>query len=108
MAGPPPPDWAVDPATAGAREVQPGLWRLRLPLPWGGINHVNAYLVEADELTLIDCGTAGHATCAEALEVAVQATGHGLDEVERLVLTHVHSDHMGLTPLVVERSGAEV
>jgi glyoxylase-like metal-dependent hydrolase (beta-lactamase superfamily II) len=108
MAGPPPADWEVDPASAGAREVVPGLWRLRIPLAWEQISHVNAYVVEADELTLVDCGTAGHPTCAEALEVAMRATGHALDEVGRLVFTHVHSDHMGLAPFVVERSGAEV
>jgi glyoxylase-like metal-dependent hydrolase (beta-lactamase superfamily II) len=108
MAGPPPSNWEVDPATAGAREVAPGLWRLRIPLAWEAINHVNAYLVEGDELTLVDCGTAGHPSCAEALEVAIGAAGHALEDVGRLVLTHIHSDHMGLAPLVVERSGAEV
>src|SRR3954447_24341444 len=108
MAGPPPSNWEVDPATAGAREVAPGLWRLRIPLAWEQISHVNAYVVEGDELTLVDCGTAGHPSCAEALEVALRETGHSLDEVGRLVFTHVHSDHMGLAQLVVERSGAEV
>ncbi|WP_053227289.1 MBL fold metallo-hydrolase [Solirubrobacter soli] len=108
MAGPPPPDWEVDPASAGAREILPGLWRLRIPLAWEQISHVNAYVVEGGELTLVDCGTAGHPTCAEALEVAMRATGHSLDEVGRLLFTHVHSDHMGLAQLVVERSGAEV
>jgi glyoxylase-like metal-dependent hydrolase (beta-lactamase superfamily II) len=108
MAGPPPPDWSVDPETASAREVRPGLWRLRIPLAWEAINHVNAYVIEGDALTLVDCGTAGHETCAEALELAMNATGHAIDDVERLVLTHVHSDHMGLARLVLERSGAEL
>jgi glyoxylase-like metal-dependent hydrolase (beta-lactamase superfamily II) len=108
MAGPPAADWRVDPADASAREVVPGLWRLRIPLGWETISHVNAYLVEADALTLVDTGTAGHETCAQALEVAIRATGHALEDVERLVLTHVHSDHMGLAQLVVARSGAEV
>jgi glyoxylase-like metal-dependent hydrolase (beta-lactamase superfamily II) len=108
MAGPPPSDWSVDPATASAREVAPGLWRLRLPLAWETINHVNAYLIEGDELTLVDCGTAGHPTCAEALDVAVDATGHTLEDVGTLVLTHIHSDHMGLAQYVLERSGAEL
>ncbi|MEA2296791.1 MAG: hypothetical protein QOE86_4430 [Solirubrobacteraceae bacterium] len=108
MAGPPPKDWSVDPATAGAREVIPGLWRLRLPLAWEAINHVNAYLIEGDAVTLVDCGTAGHPTCATALEVALEATGHALEDVKQLVLTHVHSDHMGLAQLVLERSGAEL
>src|SRR4051794_22477508 len=108
MAGPPPTDWSVDPATAGAREVFPGIWRLRLPLAWEAIDHVNAYVIEGDELTLVDCGTAGHPSCAQALEVALDATGHALEQVRRLVLTHVHSDHMGLAQLVLDRSGAQL
>jgi glyoxylase-like metal-dependent hydrolase (beta-lactamase superfamily II) len=108
VAGPPPADWSVDPATASAREVVPGLWRLRIPLAWEAINHVNAYVIEGDALTLVDCGTAGHETCAEALDVAMRASGHELEDVDRLVLTHVHSDHMGLAQMVLERSGAEL
>lgn len=106
MAGPPPPSWAVDPAEASAKEVVPGLWRLRLPVGWEQISHVNAYLV--DGTTLIDCGTAGDPSCADALDVALNLAGHRVEDVERLVLTHVHSDHMGLAELVLERSQAEL
>jgi glyoxylase-like metal-dependent hydrolase (beta-lactamase superfamily II) len=109
VAGPPPADWSVEPAKAGAREVAPGLWRLRIPLAWELIDHVNAYLIEGDDgLVMVDCGTAGHPTCADALDVAVAAAGHTLDEVAKLVLTHVHSDHMGLAERVLERSDAEL
>jgi glyoxylase-like metal-dependent hydrolase (beta-lactamase superfamily II) len=109
MTGPPPSSWAVDPADAGARELLPGLWRLRLPLPWPGIDHVNAYAVrQADGLLLIDCGTAGHPTCVAALDRALEQTGHELADVRTLVLTHAHSDHAGLAAHVVRRSGADL
>jgi glyoxylase-like metal-dependent hydrolase (beta-lactamase superfamily II) len=109
MAGPPPPNWAVDPNTAGAREIAPGLWRLRVPLAWEAIDHVNAYVIEGDGgVVMVDCGTAGHPSCAQALEIAISRTGHRLEDVQALVLTHVHSDHMGLASLVLERSGAEL
>jgi glyoxylase-like metal-dependent hydrolase (beta-lactamase superfamily II) len=109
VAGPPPSDWAVEPAAAGAREVAPGLWRLRLPLPWDGIDHVNAYVIEEPGgVTLVDCGSAGDPTHATALERALDQAGHTLEDVRRLVLTHVHSDHMGLAALVLERSNAEL
>jgi glyoxylase-like metal-dependent hydrolase (beta-lactamase superfamily II) len=110
VVGPPPTDWSVVPETAGARLLVPGLWRLRLPMAWEGIEHVNAYLIEAqdDGVVLVDCGTAGDPTCADALEAAMAATGHELEDVRALVLTHVHSDHMGLAALVLERSGAEL
>ena len=30
-----------------ADRVLPGLWRLRLPLPWPGVPHVNAFAIAA-------------------------------------------------------------
>jgi glyoxylase-like metal-dependent hydrolase (beta-lactamase superfamily II) len=109
VAGPPPRTWAVDPAEAGAREIVPGLFRLRLPVAWESMDHVNAYLERtADGVTLFDTGSAGHPTCAEALERAVAQTGHALSDVTRLVVTHAHSDHMGLAPLVLRESRAEL
>jgi glyoxylase-like metal-dependent hydrolase (beta-lactamase superfamily II) len=109
VTGPPPTSWAVDPDTAGAREVLPGLWRLRLPLAWPEIDHVNAYLVARDDgVMLVDCGSGGDPSCLAALERAVEQTGHEIGDISALVLTHVHSDHAGLARTVLERSGAEL
>lgn len=109
MAGPVPSSWAVDPALAGARELTPGLWRLRLPWCWEGVDHVNAYLVcGGEEHVLIDCGPGGHPTCLAALERAIAQTGASIESITRLVLTHAHSDHVGQGHEVVRRSGAEV
>lgn len=109
MAGPIPSSWAVDPALAGARELTPGLWRLRLPWCWEGVDHVNAYLLSGgDEHVLIDCGPGGHPTCTAALEGALAQAGVSIESITRLVLTHAHSDHVGQGHEVVRRSGAEV
>ena len=38
--------------------VLPGLWRLRLPLPWPGVPHCNAWAIAAgDGIVLVDTGT---------------------------------------------------
>ncbi len=109
MTGPPPPSWAVDPAAAGAREVVPGLWRLRLPMNWPGVPHVNAYAIEREDgILLVDCGSGGDPSCTTALELALAAAGHRIEEVSALALTHVHTDHVGLGAVVRERSGATV
>ncbi|HEY1689760.1 MAG TPA: MBL fold metallo-hydrolase [Solirubrobacteraceae bacterium] len=109
MTGPAPDTWQVDPLLAGARLCTPGLWRLRLPLSWPGISHVNAYAIARDDgLMLVDCGTAGHPSCAKALELALQQTGYRLEDVRLLAVTHAHSDHVGLAGWVFERSGCEV
>ena len=37
--------------------VLPGAWRLRLPLPWPGVPHCNAWALAAgDGIVLVDCG----------------------------------------------------
>jgi glyoxylase-like metal-dependent hydrolase (beta-lactamase superfamily II) len=109
MAGPTPASWAVDPSDASATLVAEGVWRLRLPLAWDGLSHVNAYAVAGDDsLVLFDCGAAGHPTCAQALEHALATAGLAPEDVTTLVATHAHSDHVGLAPWLVARSGCEV
>ena len=42
---------------ARADRVLPGLWRLRLPLPWPGVPHVNAFAIAAGSgVVLVDTG----------------------------------------------------
>jgi glyoxylase-like metal-dependent hydrolase (beta-lactamase superfamily II) len=109
MTGPPPDSWAVDPEEAAAIEVMPGLWRLRLPVGWEHMDHVNAYLLEGEDgPILIDSGSAGDPSCTVALELAINRAGHRVEDVSALALTHVHSDHAGQAAWVVERSGAPV
>ena len=50
----------ADPTAGGGRgeRVLPGLWRLRLPLPWPGVPHCNAWAIAAgDGIVLVDTGT---------------------------------------------------
>lgn len=107
MVGPPPQSWEVAPDRARAFPMAPGIWQLRLPLPWDEVPHVNAYVLEdADGVVLVDCGSAGHASHKGALTTALAAAGHELADVRLLVGTHTHSDHVGLAEWVKEESGA--
>ncbi len=107
MVGPTPYDRSIDPAAVAVFEVRPGLWSLRLPLAWPGITHVNAVVLARAEggVTLVDCGTAGHPTCWDALVAALQEAGFGIADVVDLVITHAHSDHLGLAARIVAESG---
>src|SRR3954471_11863333 len=97
MVGPPPESWSVPPERARAFELAPGVWQLRLPLPWPLIPHVNAYLLyEPDGPVLVDCGSAGHPSHRAALSAALATAGTQVSEVRTLVATHTHSDHVGL------------
>jgi len=80
----------------------------RLPVPTElAVGKVNAYLVEGDPLTLIDTGPPT-TSALRALEQGLRQHGYALDDVELIVVTHQHADHVGLLGPVVERSGATV
>jgi glyoxylase-like metal-dependent hydrolase (beta-lactamase superfamily II) len=86
--------------------VATDIWQLRLPLPWDEVPHVNAYLIEdASGCLLVDCGAGGHPSSRRALTDAFTAAGHELGEVHTLVVTHAHSDHVGLAEWVIAESG---
>ncbi|EHN09163.1 hypothetical protein PAI11_39700 [Patulibacter medicamentivorans] len=83
-----------------------GVHPIPLPTPFP-VGDVNAWLIEDDPLTLVDVGP-GSARALVALEAGLAARGHRIEDLERVVLTHEHVDHVGLAAIVVERSGAEV
>lgn len=88
--------------------VRPGLWRLRLPLPWPGVPHGNAWAIAADAgIVLIDTGTYGQGSMVQ-LERALDQVGVGLDQVTLLVCTHAHSDHWGQAAPILERAGCQL
>jgi glyoxylase-like metal-dependent hydrolase (beta-lactamase superfamily II) len=88
--------------------VVPGIWRLRLPLPWPGVPHCNAYAVAAgDGVVLFDCGLHEPGSLAQ-LERAMAQVDLALTDVRLLVCTHAHSDHYGQAASVVDASGCEL
>ena len=94
------------PELGRGERVLPGLFRLRLPLPWPGVPHVNAWAIRAgDGLVLVDSGL-DQAGSLEQLEYAMAQVGLALGQVSQLVITHAHEDHWGQAATVIERSGA--
>jgi glyoxylase-like metal-dependent hydrolase (beta-lactamase superfamily II) len=81
----------------------PGLHQIVLPTPWD-VGPVQVYLIEHEPLTLVDTGVRTPASRA-ALATALEGLGHGLEDVERVVLTHYHGDHLGQADSL-RRSGA--
>lgn len=88
--------------------VLPGIWRLRLPLPWPGVPHCNAWALAADGgVVLVDTGIGGEGRLRQ-LDLALAQEGFGLEDVRLLVCTHSHVDHYGLAAPIVERAGCEL
>jgi glyoxylase-like metal-dependent hydrolase (beta-lactamase superfamily II) len=93
-------------AAALARAAREGIHCLAIPTPFA-VGRVNAYLIEDDPLTLIDSGP-NSAKALDELEQALAARGHAIEDLELLVVTHQHIDHIGLAAILARRSGAQV
>ena len=102
LSDPPQPSAEETLATAAAA----GIHSLAVPTPFA-VGRVNCYLIEDAPLTLIDTGPNSGKSLDE-LEQALAIHGRTIEELELIVLTHQHMDHLGLLEILVRRSGAEV
>lgn len=100
------------PASGAAIEVAPGVFWLRMGLPFA-LNHINLWLlrdrlphptqagVVQEGWTVVDCGIDNPATREAWLQVEHQVL-QGLP-ILRVLVTHMHPDHMGLAHWLCER-----
>jgi glyoxylase-like metal-dependent hydrolase (beta-lactamase superfamily II) len=96
------------PEAPRAEKELPGVWRLRLPLPWPGVPHGNVWAVAADGgIVLFDTGIGGKGGLRR-FDVALGQAGFGLEDVRLLVCTHSHTDHYGLAAPIVAGAGCEL
>jgi glyoxylase-like metal-dependent hydrolase (beta-lactamase superfamily II) len=83
-----------------------GIHRLPIPTPFA-VGRVNCYLIEDSPLTLIDTGPNSGKSLDE-LGAQLGQHGYSIDDLELVIVTHQHIDHLGLVEIVAEHSGAEV
>jgi glyoxylase-like metal-dependent hydrolase (beta-lactamase superfamily II) len=88
--------------------VVPGLWRLRLPLPWPGVPHCNAWAIAAGSgIVLVDTGMHQPGSMAQ-LERAMEQVRLRVENVNLLACTHAHSDHWGQAATICDRARCEL
>jgi glyoxylase-like metal-dependent hydrolase (beta-lactamase superfamily II) len=96
------------PATGALHELAPGLRWLRMPLPFA-LDHINLWLVR-DEIegragwSAVDCGVANDQTRAAWEQVLT--TGIEGEPLLRVLATHCHPDHIGLSGWLCSRFAA--
>jgi glyoxylase-like metal-dependent hydrolase (beta-lactamase superfamily II) len=96
----------VTPEDALREAEAAGIHCLRIPTPFA-VGRVNCYLLEDEPLTLIDTGP-NSGKALDELNRQLAAHGHSIADLELVILTHQHIDHVGLVEIIVEHSGAEV
>ena len=95
------------------REPAPGLFRLTLPLPFPGLDEVNAYLLDdGDGATLVDTGLYlpdedGDHGWSHVVD-ALAANGRSPADIKRLIITHTHIDHYGMAGRLKDETGCEI
>jgi glyoxylase-like metal-dependent hydrolase (beta-lactamase superfamily II) len=79
---------------SGAFEVAPDVYRVPLPLPNDGLRAVNVYVLDTLDggLVLVDAGWS-IPQARTLLSAALDSLGHGLPDVRRFLVTHMHRDH---------------
>ena len=88
-----------------ARSLGQGISIITLPLPFRSPPSINAYVVEGSTgLTLIDCGV-DSLESHQVLMTGLDNLGHDPTTINTLVVSHLHPDHVGMSPRLVRDLG---
>ena len=79
-----------------------GIHHIPLELPWSSPGFVNVYLIEdKDGFIMVDCGVNGDSYYSLLLEYLQKLEIH-ISDINLLIGTHMHSDHIGLSTKIRE------
>jgi len=71
-----------------------GVSRIKIPTPFP-VGSVNCYLIEGSPLTIIDTGPKTSKSLA-TIQQELQNLSYDLSDIEQILITHGHLDHIGL------------
>lgn len=82
------------PARGEILEIAPGVWWVRMPLPFR-LDHINLWAIaDGDGWTLVDTGVRNEETIATWRALFALFPNSG--PIRRVVVTHMHPDHVGM------------
>jgi glyoxylase-like metal-dependent hydrolase (beta-lactamase superfamily II) len=88
-------------------EIQKNFYRITLPMPYR-LKHVHAYLLAHDgDLALFDTGL-NMPGAYETLEKDLASLDFSVNDIRRIYLTHVHTDHCSMAGLIQKKTGAKI
>jgi glyoxylase-like metal-dependent hydrolase (beta-lactamase superfamily II) len=78
-----------------------------IPIPLPHVGSVNAWLLRGDPLAVVDTGPRSD-QALDALEHGLHMRGVRIEDIELVIGTHHHHDHVGLAATIKRRSGARI
>jgi glyoxylase-like metal-dependent hydrolase (beta-lactamase superfamily II) len=88
------------------REIAEGIYQLKVPMRYNPLGYTFSYLLK-EAATLIDTGVGTH-DAFDALSSQLSDAGLRIQDIRRIIVTHLHGDHVGLVDRVRSFSGARV
>ena len=89
-------------------EIIPGIYQLKVPIPFNPLEYTNIYLIKTDDgYLLVDAGV----NTPEALQAVKRQLSEirvDFKDISHIIITHVHGDHYGLAGKLKELSGAKL
>lgn len=81
---------------------------IRAPIPIKALKHINTYLIESNgEKFLVDTGTPTEETI-KSLKAGLGGMGLDFNDIDGVIVTHMHIDHIGNAGLIEKEAGVEV
>lgn len=97
-------DWSKP----GVYQVADDTYRIPLSMPNNGLRAVNVYLIsDGDSHALVDAGWSTETSHAE-LTTALASLGLQIEDLNTVMVTHVHHDHYSLAMRIRRESGCKV
>jgi glyoxylase-like metal-dependent hydrolase (beta-lactamase superfamily II) len=98
--------FAQPPAPGNWQEIAPGIFWVRMPLPFA-LDHINLWILrDHSGWTLIDTGIGSETTRGLWDQIIPGLLQNG--EVARVLVTHFHPDHFGLAGWLTQRFGVSL
>ena len=88
------------------RKIAEGVHQLEIPMRRNPLGKTYSYLL-SDAGTLIDTGIPSD-DGLDALEAQLSTLGLGLSDIEKILVTHMHTDHVGLIDRIQEKTAVTV
>lgn len=86
-------------------EVAKNVFKISVPVPFS-VKYVNVYAINSEGLSLIDVGPKTH-DAFNALSEGLGKLGFSVGDVDRIVFTHRHVDHIGMGNTIKMMTNAE-